>query len=58
MSTGFAIPPVLGATSRSAHCPLVDDAGPIMEWVGIHADITHRRTADDALRQLDEELEC
>lgn len=37
--------------------PIVDDRGNIQEWVGIHADITHRRAAENALRQLNEELE-
>ena len=30
--------------------PILDDAGEIQEWVGVHTDITHRRAAEDALR--------
>ena len=30
--------------------PILDEAGDILEWVGVHTDITHRRAAEDALR--------
>ena len=31
--------------------PILDEAGTIQEWVGVHTDITHRRAAEDALRE-------
>ncbi len=31
--------------------PILDDTGAIQEWVGVHTDITHRRAAEDALRE-------
>ena len=37
--------------------PLLDDAGEIVEWVGVHTDITHRRAAEAALREHAEQLE-
>ena len=30
--------------------PILDEADDILEWVGVHTDITHRRAAEDALR--------
>ena len=33
--------------------PLVDDAGAILEWVGIHTDVTDARSAESALREAD-----
>ena len=31
--------------------PILDDDGAIQQWVGVHTDITHRRAAEDALRE-------
>jgi PAS domain S-box-containing protein len=31
--------------------PIIGDDGEIMEWVGVHTDITHRRAAEAALRE-------
>lgn len=31
--------------------PILNDAGEIMEWVGVHTDITHQRAAEAALRE-------
>jgi putative addiction module CopG family antidote len=36
--------------------PIVDDAGEIREWVGVHTDITHQRAAEAALREHTEAL--
>ena len=36
--------------------PILDPAGEIVEWVGVHTDITHRRAAEQALRQQAEDL--
>ncbi|WP_242140349.1 PAS domain-containing protein [Sphingomonas sp. TREG-RG-20F-R18-01] len=36
--------------------PLLDEAGEIREWVGVHTDITHRRAAEAALRAQAEKL--
>ena len=36
--------------------PLLDDAGEIREWVGVHTDITHQRAAEAALREQAEKL--
>ncbi|MDI1297448.1 MAG: type II toxin-antitoxin system ParD family antitoxin, partial [bacterium] len=36
--------------------PLLDDAGEILEWVGVHTDITHQRAAEAALRAQAENL--
>ncbi len=33
--------------------PLLDKEGQIIEWVGVHADITERRDAEEALRDAD-----
>ncbi|WP_139139282.1 hybrid sensor histidine kinase/response regulator, partial [Sphingobium phenoxybenzoativorans] len=38
--------------------PVVDDAGKIVEWVGVHSDITHQRAAEEALRELNATLEA
>ena len=38
--------------------PILDETGEIAEWVGVHTDITHRRAAELALRQLNESLEA
>lgn len=38
--------------------PIMDETGEIGEWVGVHTDITHRRAAEQALRQLNEGLEA
>lgn len=38
--------------------PALDDKGNILEWIGVHTDITHRRAAEQALRQLNEDLEA
>jgi PAS domain S-box-containing protein len=38
--------------------PILNEAGGIEEWVGVHTDITHRRAAEQALRQLNEGLEA
>ncbi|TAJ27983.1 response regulator [Bosea sp. (in: a-proteobacteria)] len=38
--------------------PILDETGEIEEWVGVHTDITHRRAAERALRQLNESLEA
>ncbi|MBB4153847.1 PAS domain S-box-containing protein [Sphingomonas jinjuensis] len=37
--------------------PILDDDGEIREWVGVHTDITHRRAAEQALRDHATELE-
>ena len=31
--------------------PILDASGAILEWVGVHTDITHQRTAEAALRE-------
>ncbi|MGU3496884.1 response regulator [Xanthobacteraceae bacterium A53D] len=36
--------------------PILDGAGEIVEWVGVHADITHQRAAEAALREQAEDL--
>ncbi|MEG3177461.1 PAS domain-containing protein [Sphingomonas sp. RB3P16] len=36
--------------------PLLDDAGEIREWVGVHTDITHQRAAEASLREQAERL--
>ncbi|MBB4008577.1 PAS domain S-box-containing protein [Rhizobium taibaishanense] len=36
--------------------PLLDDDGEIIEWVGVHTDITHQRAAEASLRQQAETL--
>ncbi|UJL75280.1 PAS domain-containing protein [Agrobacterium vitis] len=36
--------------------PLLDNAGEIIEWVGVHTDITHQRAAEATLRQQAETL--
>jgi PAS domain S-box-containing protein len=36
--------------------PLLDEAGEIQEWVGVHTDITHQRAAEAALRDQAEKL--
>ncbi|WP_082543215.1 type II toxin-antitoxin system ParD family antitoxin [Sphingomonas sp. Leaf339] len=36
--------------------PIIDDAGEIVEWVGVHTDITHQRAAEAALREQAEHL--
>jgi PAS domain S-box-containing protein len=33
--------------------PLVDDAGEVLEWVGVHTDVTEARNAENALREAD-----
>lgn len=38
--------------------PILDGAGGIREWVGVHTDITHQRAAEEQLRQLNESLEA
>ena len=38
--------------------PILDAAGEVLEWVGVHTDITHQRIAEAQLRQLNEELEA
>ncbi len=38
--------------------PILSSEGEIIEWVGVHTDITHRRAAENALRQLNEDLEA
>lgn len=37
--------------------PIVSDDGEILEWVGVHTDITHQRAAEAALRELNTNLE-
>ncbi|HEV7280209.1 MAG TPA: PAS domain S-box protein [Pirellulaceae bacterium] len=34
--------------------PILDDAGQVREWVGIHTDVTERNRASEALRQSEE----
>ncbi len=34
--------------------PILDDAGAILEWVGVHSDITESRKAEEALRASEE----
>ncbi|MBO9187978.1 PAS domain-containing protein [Rhizobium sp. L80/93] len=36
--------------------PILDTAGEIIEWVGVHTDITHQRAAEAALREQAEAL--
>ena len=36
--------------------PILDEADEIVEWVGVHTDITHRRAAEAALREKAEAL--
>jgi len=36
--------------------PIIGDDGGILEWVGVHTDITHRRAAEAALREQTEHL--
>ncbi len=36
--------------------PILDSAGNIVEWVGVHSDITHQRAAEAALREQAEAL--
>ncbi|GJE25689.1 PAS domain-containing protein [Methylobacterium organophilum] len=36
--------------------PILDQAGRIVEWVGVHTDITHQRAAEAALREQAEDL--
>ncbi|MBB3175159.1 PAS domain S-box-containing protein [Endobacter medicaginis] len=38
--------------------PILDDAGAIVEWVGVHTDITEQRRAEAALREVNETLEA
>ena len=38
--------------------PTLAQNGDILEWIGVHTDITHRRAAELALRQLNEDLEA
>ncbi|WP_139139430.1 hybrid sensor histidine kinase/response regulator, partial [Sphingobium phenoxybenzoativorans] len=38
--------------------PIIDDVGTILEWVGVHSDITHQRAAEEALRELNANLEA
>jgi signal transduction histidine kinase/CheY-like chemotaxis protein len=38
--------------------PILDEAGEVLEWVGVHTDITYQRAAEEQLRQLNEELEA
>ncbi|MBO3761104.1 PAS domain-containing protein [Ciceribacter sp. L1K22] len=38
--------------------PIIGPDGDILEWVGVHTDITHQRAAEEALRQLNETLEA
>jgi len=38
--------------------PILDETGAVQEWVGVHTDITHRRAAEESLRQLNETLEA
>ena len=37
--------------------PIIGDDGEILEWVGVHTDITHQRAAEAALRELNANLE-
>ncbi len=36
--------------------PILDDAGDITEWVGVHTDISHQRAAEAALREQADSL--
>ncbi|AXB79053.1 PAS domain-containing protein [Novosphingobium sp. P6W] len=36
--------------------PLLDDAGQVIEWVGVHTDITHQRAAEATLREQADNL--
>ncbi len=36
--------------------PILDEAGEVREWVGVHTDITHQRAAEAALREQAEAL--
>ncbi|MGU3390626.1 response regulator [Sphingomonas sp. M1A8_2b] len=36
--------------------PILDEAGEVLEWVGVHTDITHQRAAEAALREQAEAL--
>ncbi|KQT31430.1 two-component system sensor histidine kinase/response regulator [Sphingomonas sp. Leaf412] len=37
--------------------PILDEAGTLTEWVGVHTDISHQRAAEQALRAHAEDLE-
>ena len=37
--------------------PIVDEAGAVREWVGVHTDITEQREAEAELRESNEELQ-
>ena len=37
--------------------PVMDAGGAIVEWVGVHRDITHQRLAEEALRDFNTDLE-
>jgi signal transduction histidine kinase len=43
--------------TRSRAIPILDEAGEIVEWFGAASDITKRKTAEHALRDLNETLE-
>ena len=38
--------------------PVLDDAGEIVEWVGVHTDVTEQRLAEQRLSDLNETLEA
>ena len=38
--------------------PTFDAAGDILEWVGVHTDVTEQRAAEQSLRELNETLEA
>ncbi|WP_285018779.1 response regulator [Novosphingobium sp. fls2-241-R2A-195] len=38
--------------------PVLDEGDTIIEWVGVHSDITHQRAAEETLRELNATLEA
>jgi hypothetical protein len=56
LSTGSAGTTGLGACSRSAPSPVSTRTGSIREWVGVHTDISERKSVEAALRASEARL--